>query len=90
MSKRLLVVASVVMMIAWVDGCGEKQNATPTEQMIKEDITNNYKDYLDLNVYLYADIYGLFGNARQERDVNITSLKIQKSKTDDDSVRSCL
>lgn len=85
MSKRLLVVASVVMMIAWVDGCGEKQNATPTEQMIKEDITNNYKDYLDLNVYLYADIYGLFGNARQERDVNITSLKIQKSKTDDDS-----
>ena len=57
MSKRLLVVASVVMMIAWVDGCGEKQNATPTEQMIKEDITNNYKDYLDLNVYLYAYIY---------------------------------
>ena len=58
MSKRLVVVASVVMMIAWVDGCGEKQNATPTEQMIKEDITNNYKDYLDLNAYLYADIYG--------------------------------
>lgn len=85
MRKRLTVAGLAIIGSIMLVGCGKTKNSTPAERTIKEDIANNYKEFLNLDAYIYADIYGLYGSARQERDINITSLKIQKSKTDDDS-----
>lgn len=85
MRKGVIVVVSILVSGVILAGCGESKNGVPAEQKIQEDIMNNYKDFLDMDAYIYADIYGLYGTARQERDIEITSLKIQKSKTDNDS-----
>lgn len=84
MKKGLLVIFIVISANFILIGCG-KNSTTPGEKRIKEDIENNYRDYVDTNVYLYVNTIDLDGNIIQERTPDITSVKIIKSRTSDDS-----
>ena len=80
--KRLfitLLIGSVVILA----GCGK--SSAPTEAMIKDDIIEHQNEYLDNNLYFYTDTGYIWGETEIERDMEVSSLKIQKSRTEDTS-----
>ena len=84
MKRGLLVIVCVISANFMLISCG-KNSTTPGEKRIKEDITNSYRDYVDTNVYFNVNTLDLAGGIIQERQPEVTSVKITKSKTSDDS-----
>lgn len=83
MKKHICLFLLVISVVIVSMGCNRK--STPTEEKIKEDIMKYQKDYLDNSLYLDIEFDNLLGSAQIGRDMYITELKIQKSRTDNDS-----
>lgn len=80
--KRLFITLSIGAVVI-LAGCGK--SSAPTEAMIKEDIVEHQNEYLDNNLYFYTDTGYIWGETEIKRDMEVSSLKIQKSRTEDTS-----
>lgn len=83
MKKHIYLILLAISVVTISAGCSKK--STPTEEKIKEDIMKYQTDYLDNSLYLDIEWEDLLGSAQIERDMNISEMEIQKSRTDNDS-----